>query len=218
MSAEWVVSDAMGVVYEVGDDTNDLLVPYVQELNPLISREKINEVYLTASLGRISSRQFWRDLGFGDRYPRIEEDYLTTCLRLDPGFKGTAEKLLRSYSLAMLSNDVAEWSVYLRAMFDLDKYFNAVIISGDVGYRKPGREIFDIFLGKVKAPASNCVFVDDSAKNLRAAAELGFRTVKFLRGGLSGDSQADWAVRSFAELPDAVDIVFERNMRKGERS
>ena len=42
---KWVVFDAMGVIFEVGDDTNDLLVPFVQE-HHRISKERINELYI----------------------------------------------------------------------------------------------------------------------------------------------------------------------------
>ena len=45
----------MGVIFEVGDDTNDLLVPYIQKRNNMIPREKINEMYTKASLGEILS-------------------------------------------------------------------------------------------------------------------------------------------------------------------
>ncbi len=60
--------DVMGVIFEVGDDTNDLLVPYIQKIDSEISKEKINEVYIKASLGKISSRQFWCELGFVNGY------------------------------------------------------------------------------------------------------------------------------------------------------
>ena len=34
MLSKWILFDAMGVIFKVGDDTNDLLVPYVQKINP----------------------------------------------------------------------------------------------------------------------------------------------------------------------------------------
>jgi len=44
MSTKWVILDVMGVIFEVGDDTNDLLVPYIQKMDKMISAEKINEM------------------------------------------------------------------------------------------------------------------------------------------------------------------------------
>ena len=103
----------MGVIFEVGDDNNDLLVPFVQECRE-ISRERINELYYEASLGLISPEQFWRGVGLGADYPDIETEYLDTRLTLDRGFKVAAARLAGRYALGLLSNDIAEWSAYLR--------------------------------------------------------------------------------------------------------
>lgn len=108
MSTKWVILDVMGVIFEVGDDTNDLLVPYIQKMNDMISAEKINEMYLKASLGEISSFNFWNELGFGSKFPEIERNYLDTYLRIDSEFTEIAETLSKNYSLAILSNDVKE--------------------------------------------------------------------------------------------------------------
>jgi len=63
----WVVFDAMGVVFTVGDDTNDLLVPFIQESKRGISRDVINEAFHRASLGYISTCRFWGEIGLGDK-------------------------------------------------------------------------------------------------------------------------------------------------------
>ena len=49
---KYIIFDAMGVIFTVGDDTNDLLVPYILERNPQESREHINDVYIKASIGQ----------------------------------------------------------------------------------------------------------------------------------------------------------------------
>lgn len=58
MLTKWVILDLMGAIFKVGDDTNDLLVPYILKMNDMISAEKINEMYSKASLGVISSFDF----------------------------------------------------------------------------------------------------------------------------------------------------------------
>lgn len=208
MSDKWVLLDAMGVIFEEGDDVNRLLIPFIQERDPSITAEQIDDLYMEASVGRISARDLWRELGFGDRYPEIEGEYLSKCLRLDHGFRTAAQRLLHKYSLAMISNDLAEWSAYLREIFDLDRYFKAIIISGEVGHRKPDPQIFRIFLDKVQARASDCVLVDDRPRNIHAAHELGFKTIEFMREDSDLSPSADQVIYSFAELPDAVEKVF----------
>jgi len=209
MPKKWVILDVMGVIFEVSDDVNDLLVPYIQKRNKTISAEKINEMYLKASLGKISSFDFWNGLDFGSKYPEIEKDYLDKCLKIDPEFKGVAKKLTKNYSLAILSNDVKEWSDYLRAKFDLDELFKIIIISSEVKYHKPDKRIYKILLDKIRSPPSDCVFVDDRLKNLRPASEIGIRTIRFARGESNDDFSADFEISSFTELPEAVKKVFE---------
>ena len=209
MSTKWVILDVMGVIFEVGDDTNDLLVPYIQKINDMISAEKINEMYLKASLGEISSFDFWNELGFGNKYPEIERDYLDTYLRIDSEFVEVAKTLSKNYSLAILSNDVKEWSNYLRTKFDLSRLFKIIIISGEVGYRKPDKRIYNILLDRIQSPPSDCVFVDDRAKNLRPASEIGIKTIRFVREESNNDISANFEISSFAELPQAIERVFE---------
>ncbi len=59
MLDKWIIFDAMGVIFTVGDDTNELLVPFVMERNKDLTREYINEVYRSASLGEISSNELY---------------------------------------------------------------------------------------------------------------------------------------------------------------
>ena len=208
MSTKWIIFDAMGVIFEVGDDTNDLLVPYIQKRNDMISADKINEMYLKASMGKISSFDFWKELGFYSEYPEIEREYLDTCLTIDPDFIETARTLVKNYNLAILSNDVKEWSNYLRAKFDLNSLFKIVIISGEVGYRKPDKRIFNILLDRIQSSPSNCVFLDDREKNLLQASEMGIKTIRFYREESKDYFPADFEISSFVELVQASEKVF----------
>ena len=54
-----------------------------------------------------------------------------------------------------------------------DGMFDVVVISGEVGMRKPDPEIFEHTLRKMRLPASECVFIDDLLPNVRAAADIG---------------------------------------------
>jgi putative hydrolase of the HAD superfamily len=203
----WVVFDAMGVVFEVGDDTNDLLVPFVQQYNDT-SRERINELYIEASLGRKTSEQFWREVGLGAYYPDIETEYLNTRLTVDKDFCSVAGRLADRFCLGLLSNDVPEWSAHLRRRYSLD-FFDVVVVSGLVGYRKPDGRIYEIFLKQAKAAPDSCILVDDRYRNLRTAKELGFKTVHFERTPAdAGDFAPDACIKSFSELEDRIQRIW----------
>jgi epoxide hydrolase-like predicted phosphatase len=59
----------------------------------------------------------------------------------------------------------------------LSELFDALVISGEVGIRKPDPGIYELALERVGRPARRCVFVDDLPGNLKPARELGMATV-----------------------------------------
>ena len=59
----------------------------------------------------------------------------------------------------------------------LAELFDGVVISGEVGIRKPAPEIYELGAERIGGEPSACVFVDDLPFNLEPAAELGMETV-----------------------------------------
>ena len=178
-----VVLDAMGVIYSVGDDVADLLVPFTKEKGGTGDIARIERLYHSASLGIISSAELWESIGVD---PGLEDEYLQRHALTD----GLIEFLgavtgLQDMKVWCLSNDLSEWSKKLRARFGLDRYFDGFVISGDVGVRKPDRAIFECLLERMNVGASEVVFVDDLPKNLDSAARLGFNTILFAAAGVS---------------------------------
>jgi putative hydrolase of the HAD superfamily len=197
---------------EACDDTNDLLVPFIQERNAGIAREVINQVYVQASLGQITSRRFWDQVGLGRQYPEVETAYLDTRLTIDAEFPPVARRLSGRFSLGLLSSDLSEWSAYLRAKYSM-AFLDAVTISGDVGCRKPAPEIYERFLRDAGAQAPECAFLDDRCKNLSAAAALGMRTIRFERQPDESGFVPDASIESFGQLEHAISIIQQEHTR-----
>jgi putative hydrolase of the HAD superfamily len=59
----------------------------------------------------------------------------------------------------------------------LTRLFEGIVISGEVGIRKPAPEIYKMGADAIGLAPSDCVFVDDLPFNLEPAAELGMATV-----------------------------------------
>ncbi len=59
----------------------------------------------------------------------------------------------------------------------LGELFDGIVISGEVGIRKPAREIYELGAEQIDLAPSACVFVDDLPFNLAPATELGMATV-----------------------------------------
>ncbi len=65
----------------------------------------------------------------------------------------------------------------------LAELFDGIVISGDVGIRKPVPEIYRLGAEQIGIAADACVFVDDLPFNLEPAAELGMATVHHTEAG-----------------------------------
>lgn len=73
--------------------------------------------------------------------------------------------------VALLSNS---WgNTYPRERIDV--LFDPVVISGEVGLRKPHAEIFELVLARLGVPAAGVVFVDDAEPNIEGAVAAGLR-------------------------------------------
>ena len=174
-----IVLDAMGVVFSVGNDDRDLLCPFVKEKGGTKDIPKIEMLYHSTSLGRMTSAEFWEAVGLD---PELEDEYLQRY-ELTDGLTDFLENVnSQGYEVWCLSNDISEWSKKLRARFGLDKYIRGFVISGDVAVRKPEQAIFDHLIGQLTVSPLDVVFVDDQQRNLDIAAALGFNTILFASG------------------------------------
>lgn len=80
---------------------------------------------------------------------------------------------------AILSNGVDAVMSQLRAQRPLDRWFDVVIVSCELGVAKPSPEIYEATLARMGTQAHETLFVDDRAENIEAATELGLHTVLF---------------------------------------
>lgn len=62
---------------------------------------------------------------------------------------------------------------------DWEVIFDAVVISGEVGMRKPDERIFAYVLELIDLPAHAVVYVDDEYPNVQAAQSYGLRAVHY---------------------------------------
>jgi 2-haloacid dehalogenase len=85
----------------------------------------------------------------------------------------------QAYPLYGLTNWSAETFHRIRPEHDFMDWFEDIVVSGEVGLAKPDRAIYQVLLQRVEAPAERCLFIDDSAANIAAAHELGFRTIHY---------------------------------------
>jgi putative hydrolase of the HAD superfamily len=59
------------------------------------------------------------------------------------------------------------------------KLFSPLILSHEVGHRKPEKRIYDLALKKIRAKPEECVFIDDQERCLKPARRMGMHAIKY---------------------------------------
>lgn len=117
---------------------------------------------------------------------RLEED-MFEMLRVARG---------RGIKTALLSNS---WGLELYPRDLLEETCDVIVISGEVGMRKPDSEIFTLTTDKLGLDPQVCIFVDDHPGHLKTAREVGMRTVLHKK-----------PAETIAELEDLLGIPLRR--------
>jgi putative hydrolase of the HAD superfamily len=147
--------------------TTDVMAPLD---TPLITEsrwaEQVAEVLRTEHGARVDLSDF-ADKWFADR--ETNHVWLSHLWRLRD----------RGYTVGVLSNMVPAWDRHWRAMVPDEGLFSHVVLSFEVGKRKPQRDIFELAAARAGAPPQHCVLVDDLLTNCSGARDAGWAAVRF---------------------------------------
>jgi 2-haloacid dehalogenase len=81
--------------------------------------------------------------------------------------------------VAGLTNWSAELFPHALERFDFLALFDDIVVSGDERLAKPDPAVFELLAARLGRPLSACVFVDDSATNVAAAAAAGLDAIHY---------------------------------------
>lgn len=91
--------------------------------------------------------------------------------------------LHRRYRLVLLSNTNELHALHFRRQFaDTLSHFDALVLSHEVGVRKPCPDIYLHCQKLANAAPHQCVFIDDLPDNIEAARACGWRGIVYRRG------------------------------------
>ena len=82
------------------------------------------------------------------------------------------------YKLFILSN-ITKHFVNVQYKFPILKEFDGLVFSSLIKVVKPNKEIYEYLLEKYNLNPKECIFIDDTKKNLAGAARFGIKTFHF---------------------------------------
>ncbi|MEK7605510.1 MAG: HAD family phosphatase [Patescibacteria group bacterium] len=155
----------------------------------LITEEQRNEHWLKymnlLEVGKITEKEFWegfiKDTGAKGELPeesllqRRFKERLTIdeeVLKIPHELKGKGHKI------AIISNTITPHAEAMKAT-TLFSGFDVVVLSNEIGHRKPGNEIFELTLSRLGVAPEESFFVDDLPVNADAASAFGIHGIVF---------------------------------------
>jgi putative hydrolase of the HAD superfamily len=99
--------------------------------------------------------------------------------RLDVVLVDHIRHLKQNYTTAVLSNYSPRLRGKIFQLWQIADAFDHLIISAEVGVRKPDPKIYQITLEAVGCQADQAVFIDDVAENIAAAQSIGLHGIHF---------------------------------------
>jgi putative hydrolase of the HAD superfamily len=119
------------------------------------------------------------------------------------------QDIKKQYTTGVITNFTDTTFVYqCLKKFNLLNKLDSVVISAEIGWRKPNRKIFDEFLQLTKSKAEETLFVGDDVNcDIRGAQNLGFTTALLLNNKdeiHTNGIQPDFTIASMDKLIDVI--------------
>jgi len=163
---------------------NDFLEAYsdAHEKYRLVRYEELvevtNAIWISEALNKLGFKTTPEDECVKMAVNVFFEDYVNS-LELRPCAKQVLEEVSANYVMGLISNFTYAPVIYhgLRKL-NIARFFNAVLVSEEVGWRKPNRKIFEEALKRLRLSASETVYVGDSPlEDIAGAKSVGMKTI-----------------------------------------
>lgn len=196
----------------------DQLSSYIRSLGVSVSEKQLRNASLSILEKLRKIRSSDREIPLEDLYgimlrklgippkeyflSQIHEFYIDSFkIELVEGVEDTLRRLMKKYRLAVISNASSNIVKYAIKKFDLQKYFDVVTVSRDVGIRKPDPRIFEYTFKELSVKPYEAVHVGDSIESdIIGAKKIGMFAIWINREGLEDTSLSDCTIKSITEL------------------
>ncbi len=144
------------------------------------TQHKITDLEREADLGGISEEEFNKKVAELTGSTPAEVAAETSKYRHNQELLDFAQTLRKNYKVSIITN-VSKGT--LKRFFtddELNRLFDDVVISSEVGLVKPDPEIFSLAGRRLALRPEECIFIDDTAINCLAASQSGIKAIAYL--------------------------------------
>ncbi|MDP2571714.1 HAD-IA family hydrolase [Vibrio penaeicida] len=179
-----VLIDFDGVIRHWSNvELDELAIQLGLDSNPLFSCAFSENQLQPAITGKITHVEWCENIkvelaeGFGDEIAAsLVDKWSQQKSVLDLGFVNSIRNLNTNIRIVLVTNATSRLNSDL-SNSALEGVFDKVINSSDIGVAKPSPSFFGQAMTQLNVTAAQCVFVDDTYKNVESARALGIESI-----------------------------------------
>lgn len=143
-----------------------------RELHDLLRGDCTEDSYIAALI----QRNGWERVEVGAIRQLIRSNFH----KMVPGTLEIVVELSKKHELTLLSDHAKEWVAYIREIHPfIDQVFSHIYFSCFYGMTKRDGAFFERVVHDLNAEPGQCLFIDDSERNIQVAASMGLDTIHF---------------------------------------
>ncbi len=180
------IFDLGNVIVPFGADSKIESLQKFTKLQPQDIHEKVllSEEIRLFEKGLISVREIFEFIGKTLESEMSFEDFIenwNSIFILEPILsEDFLSKLSKKFRLLILSDTNEIHFEFIKQNFPVLQYFDDFVLSYEVGFLKPSKEIFQIAVEKAGCLSEECFFTDDIKANVEGAKKFGINAVQFI--------------------------------------
>ncbi len=131
--------------------------------------------------GEITHEDMWlpfcQELNMKIDYSVLVNSFLN--ITIDSGMIEYIRELKKDYIVGLITDNKTDRIHHILSKMNMDSLFDVVAISASEHAQKTESKIFESVLGKCNLAPKECVFIDNTAKNLVVPSKMGINTILF---------------------------------------
>ena len=139
-----------------------------------------DKIFVRADAGEISEEETYKLISkeTGDSYETVYNEWMNLP-HIQKDMVAYIEELRKDHKVYLLSNAISSYLRNLMKKHNLERLFDKIYISAEIKKIKPNHNFFQHVIDDLKLNPSDCVMIDDNAKNIEGATSIGINGIVY---------------------------------------
>ena len=147
-----------------------------------IFEKEYRKYNLDLSYGKTTHEKIWNELclNLNENIPIsvLYDSFVNTPI--DPEMHELVKNIRKNnIKTGLITDNKADRIKTISEKYELDKIFDVIKVSAEIGSGKENEKIFVMALAETKCKSNECLFIDNQEKNLMVPKNLGINTIFF---------------------------------------